>query len=226
MVADPSLRHGDHVCIVCDTAEDQVRTIVEYVKNGLDTSERCVYAGTQRGADHVCAALARAGLDVAAVRDSSRLLFWTTNETYPPHDAFDPDLTIQALTAMTDEALSDSCTGLRIIGEMTWPLGGGHGRDRLLDYETKLGEFLAENRAHALCQYVRERFPAPILYDVLRRHPMTLVGNAVCANVYYEPPELIGLPEGHERRVAHMLDVLFGDRLRAQERRSSSRIAG
>lgn len=212
-----ALRQGDHVCAVYDSPEEQLETISGYVKAGLDAGERCLYIVDDRTADEVLGGMAGAGIDIGTARSGNRLVLSTKRESYLQAGSFDPDAMIAAVSALTDQAVADGCTGLRITGEMTWALGGEIGCDRLIEYETKLNRFFPGSRAHAICQYNRQRFSPAIVRDVLRTHPFAVIGNRVCPNLYYEPPELLGLPEGDARRVNHMIDQLLQARLREEE---------
>ncbi len=212
-----TLQQGDHVCAVYDSPEGQIRTISEYVRAGLNLGERCVYIVDDRTVDEVLGGLSAAAVDTGAARDSGRLLLTTKRDSYLQAGCFDPDGMIVTLAAMTDQAIRDGCHGLRVTGEMTWALGAEIGCDRLIEYETKLNRFFPGSRAHALCQYNRARFPPGIVRDVLRTHPIAVLGDQVCPNLYYEPPELLGLPEGDDRRVSYMIDQLLQARLREME---------
>ena len=212
-----ALRQGDHVCAVYDSSEEQLETISEYVKAGLDAGERCLYIVDDRTPDEVLGGMAGAGIDIGTARSGNRLVLSTKRESYLQAGSFDPDAMIAAVSALTDQAVADGCTGLRITGEMTWALGGEIGCDRLIEYETKLNRFFPGSRAHAICQYNRQRFSPAIVRDVLRTHLFAVIGNRVCPNLYYEPPELLGLPEGDARRVNHMIDQLLQAGLREEE---------
>jgi PAS domain S-box-containing protein len=74
---------------------------------------------------------------------------------------------------------------------MNWALGPEVGNDRLIEYEARLNEFLANSRSVVMCQYNRQRFDPAIIHDVLRTHPVAIIGAQVCPNPYYEPPELV-----------------------------------
>ena len=212
-----TLRQGDHVCAVYDSPDEQMKTIAEYVRTGLDLGERCVYIVDDRTADDVLAGLSAAGVDAGAARDAGRLVVTTKRDSYLQAGRFDPDGMIATLAAMTNQAIGENCHGLRVTGEMTWALGPEIGCDRLIEYETKLNRFFPGSRAHAICQYNRARFAPEIVRDVLRTHPIAVIGDQVCPNLYYEPPELLGLPESDARRVNYMIDQLLRARLRETE---------
>ena len=74
---------------------------------------------------------------------------------------------------------------------MTWALGPESGCDRLIEFEARLNEFLVESRSVIVCLYDRRRFDPAVIHDVLRTHPVVVLGDQVYSNPYYEPPELV-----------------------------------
>ena len=203
-----SLSQGDHICAVYESPDEQLRVLARYIGAGLEAGERCLYIVDDRSAEDVLAALERNAIDVRAAQSNKRLLLLTKRESYLKGGTFDPDGMIWTLAAMTDEALAEGCSGLRITGEMTWALGPETGCDRLLEYENKLNEMFPGSRAHAICQYNRARFSPAIIRDVLRLHPLAIVGESVYPNPFYEPPHISGLAADDPRRLDHMLSQL------------------
>ena len=214
---------GDHVCAIYQKPDEQLQAVARYIHAGLLEGERCLYIVDDRSASDVLEALIAEGVDVAAAQANGRLVVLTKRETYLKDGAFNPDQMIWALSAMTDQAISDHCAGLRITGEMTWALGSDTECDRLMDYETKLNQFFPGSRAHAICQYNRTRFGASVIREVLRHHPLAVIGDSVYVNPYFEPSELLGLPDGHHRRVEHMIKQIARSPRRRPRRFSAGR---
>ena len=205
-----SLSHGDHVCAIYDTPQEQMPHIAAYVRRGVEDGERCVYIVDDRAAEDVLGALREAGLHVDDARVDQRLLLLTKRDSYLQRGRFDPDAMIWTLSAITDQAVADGCQSLRVAGEMTWALGAETGCDRLLEYETKLNLFFPGSRASAICQYNRSRFSPEMLREVLRRHPFALVGGQLSENPYYEPPGMVRAREESLPTVQDMLARLAG----------------
>jgi MEDS: MEthanogen/methylotroph, DcmR Sensory domain len=203
-----SLHQGDHACALYEDPAHQLAIIAGYIRAGIEARERCLYIVDDRSADDVLDALASADVDVAAARDARCLVVMTKRDSYLKDGTFNPDQMIYSLSAMTDQALADSCSGLRITGEMTWALGSETGCDRLIEYEMKLNRFFPGSRAHALCQYTTTRFPPTIIREVLRHHPIAVVGQHATENPYFEPPDILGLSDAHPRRIEYMLEYL------------------
>jgi signal transduction histidine kinase len=211
------LDHGDHVCLIYETFEEQMAALVPFFQEGLARGECCAYIVDERTADEVAAALAAEGTDVEAARAGGALLFLTKRDAYLRSGAFDPQAMVAFIQQTQDDALAAGFTGLRVTGEMTWALGSETGCDRLIEYEALINRFFTGSRSLAICQYNRGRFPADIIRDTLRTHPMAVVGNEVHENLFYETPEMVLGTESAATRVDWMVSQL--QRVRSGERR-------
>jgi PAS domain S-box-containing protein len=194
------LRPGDHLCLIYESRAEQLAIAAAFTKAGLERGERCLYIADEGSPDEIVAALAAAQIDVARERQRGALLLLTTKDTYLREPTFDARATIALYRSLVNEAVAAGYSGVRGAAEMTWALRPEIGCERLIEYEALLNYFFAEARAIGLCQYHRSRFPPAVLHGILRTHPLAVLGNQVCANLYYEPPELVVRPGG---RVEH-----------------------
>jgi PAS domain S-box-containing protein len=191
------LKQGDHICLIYETKAEQMAGALPFLKEGLARAERCLYVADDRTSEGVAQALAAAGVDVAHEQERSALGMLTKQDSYLKSGQFDPRAMVDFLRSAQTQALAEGFSGLRGTGEMTWALGPEIGCDRLIEYEALLNDFLANSRSVFLCQYNRARFDAAVIHDVLRTHPIAILGDRVCPNPYYEPPELVLSPEQH-----------------------------
>ncbi|NMO22197.1 histidine kinase [Pyxidicoccus fallax] len=211
------LGHGDHVCLIYETFEEQMAALVPFFQEGLTRGECCAYIVDERAVDEVAAAMAAQGIDVESARASGALRFLTKRDAYLRSGEFDPEAMIAFLGQTQDAALAEGFTGLRVTGEMTWALGPETGCERLIEYEALINRFFPGSRSLAICQYSRARFPADIIRDTLRTHPVAVVGNEVHENLFYESPEMVLGTESAATRVDWMVSQL--QRVRGGERR-------
>ncbi len=215
------LKPGDHLCLLYQTVEEQLAAVVPFMRDGLAAGERCLYVADDRTVDEVRAALGAAGVEVAREIARGALAVITKREAYLRSGAFDPAAMIGLLRDALGDAIAAGFQGLRVTGEMTWALGPEAGTDRLVEYEARLNEFFPGSRALAICQYNRSRFPPAIIREVLRTHPIAILGDQVCPNLYYEPPSaVLGSPSETER-VRWMISQLRDARQRDQNLRLS-----
>jgi PAS domain S-box-containing protein len=116
---------------------------------------------------------------------------------------------VALLLATAQTARSDGLSGLRIAGEMTWALNPAISSQELIEFEARYDEVAPSTGVRAICQYDRRRFAPEVIRDVLRTHPIAIVGDRVHDNPYYEPATLVLDAAGVEaRRVDWMLDQI------------------
>lgn len=207
-----ALRHGDHTCLVYESEEEQVRAAAHFIAEGLRRGERCAFDGDARTAEHVTAALRGAGVNTGRERERGALVYSTSRDTYLGAGRFDPEGQFRRLGGLVERSLAEGFTGLRHAGEMGWALGSEPGCERLLEYEAGLNGLLPALNLTGMCQYDRRRFPAEVVRDALRAHPVAVLSDRVRPNHFYEPPELFLNGHSADRRVEWMLSGLRGER--------------
>lgn len=205
---------GDHICLVYDDFAQQMRAVVPFVKQGLERDEACLYITDDRSAESVKSALRAEGVDVDGQVAQGHLSFATKREAYLEAGGFEPQVMLDFLEQAVERAVEAGRTGLRITGEMTWALGDEPGCERLIEYEALLNRYFPGSKAVAICQYSRERFSPEVIRDVLRTHPIAIVGEQVCPNPFFQPPELVLGAGGADRQVEWMIERLLGLRER------------
>jgi signal transduction histidine kinase len=211
------LRRGDHLCLIYHSAAEQTAALIPFVKAGLAAGERCLFVGHSTSARRLERALAGAGADVDAECDRGSLLLLTRREDWLPHGRFDPGAMMDLLRQAEQQALDDGFSGLRATWNMGWILEGTPGADRLVEYEAHLNRFLAGSRTSALCRYSRESSPAGLIQDALHTHPLAVLGDQICPNTYYEPPDMVLGNRAPEDRIDWMMAQIHRARLSEQK---------
>jgi signal transduction histidine kinase/ActR/RegA family two-component response regulator len=211
------LRQGDHLCLIYHSASEQTAALVPFLKGGLAARERCLYVGHGTSARRLERALEEAGTDVGAEMELGALVFMTRRESWLPKGRFDPGAMMDLLRQAEQQALDDGFSGLRATWNMCWILEGTPGADRLVEYEAHLNRFLAGSRTCALCRYSRDAAPAAVVQDVLHTHPLAVLGEQICQNSYYEPPDMVLGDRSPEERIDWMMAQLQRARLNEQK---------
>ncbi len=185
------LRQGDHLCLIYRSAAEQTAALIPYLKAGFAAGERCLFVGHGTSGRRLEHALVEAGVDVTGECDRGALVFVTRRDTWLPGGRFDPGTMMDMLRQAEQQALDDGFSGLRATWNMGWLLEGTTGADRLREYEAHLNRFLAGSRTCALCRYSREGSSADTIQDALHTHPLAVLGDQICPNAYYEPPDMV-----------------------------------
>ena len=82
----------------------------------------------------------------------------------------------------------------RLVANMEWALEDRPGRRRHRRIRVAPELHPAELRRHGRCTYDLGKFSAAAVMDILRTHPMVIVGEVMQENPFYTPPDEL-LPE-------------------------------
>jgi hypothetical protein len=82
---------------------------------------------------------------------------------------------------------------------MEWALLDKPGVDDLVEYETRLNYVLPKYDDPVICTYDLSKFGASVVMDIMRTHPVVIVGEVLQENPFFVPPDQF-LLEIRERR--------------------------
>jgi len=198
----------DHLCLIYESREEQLAAVIPFIRIGLKRGEQCMYIADDNTASEVLTAMRDAGIDIETTVARGQLTVASKRETYLKQGRFDPDWMIEFLRQAIVAAEAAGYRALRVTGEMTWALGDVPGGDRLIEYEAKLNRLLSEHACLAICQYNRQRFPAAIIRDVIRTHPLVIHGGTVARHPYYVPPDEFLSPTTTAAEVERLLNSI------------------
>jgi len=185
------LRQGDHLCLISESPEDPSAALVPFFKTGLAAGDRCFHIGPEAAARRIERALAQQKAPVGQELDRGALVLLTQRERWLSGRRFEPGEMMDLLRQTEQQALDDGFRGLRISWDMEWVIGGAPGAERLIEFEAQLNRFLAGSRTTVLCRYDRPGTPAARLRSILHTHPLAVLGEQICPNSFYEPPEMV-----------------------------------
>jgi hypothetical protein len=143
--------------------------------------------------------LKEADIDVDAATRSGQLELRAWEQAYLRTGRFEQ----HAMLALIEEALRGGKIqgyGLtRLWANMEWALEQVPGVEDLIEYETRLNHVLPKYDDVVVCTYDLNRFSASVVMDILRTHPMVIVGGILQDNPFYVPPDQF-LRELRERK--------------------------
>jgi hypothetical protein len=179
-----------HVCAFFNSRDEEYDVLTPFYKQALDQGEQNLHiVNPAHLVDHR-RRLAAAGIDVAHCEacGQQQTLHW--DQTYLDETGrFDKDRMLATVDHVTGAGMNANFKRVRIMGDMDWVFRGVPGATDILEYETEVNEVLARNRQPAVCVYDIARLSGSMMMDVLRTHPLTLIGGVVQENPFYTPPQ-------------------------------------
>lgn len=187
-LAGRTLKQFKHICAFFHSKEEQNRLLMPFFKEGFDRGEKLFHIvdSRQRG-DHLCACR-DAGIDVAAAEQSGQLEVGTWEDAYLRDGYFDGDRMIRILTEIV-ESNREKYGLTRLMGNMEWALETLSGVTDIVEYEAKLNYVIPKYPDPVICVYDVNKHSASVVIDILRTHPMVIIGGVLQENPLYVPPD-------------------------------------
>jgi signal transduction histidine kinase len=167
-----------------DQRDEEVAIAVSYVRAGLERGELCVCV-VDDGGKHILDALAAEGIDTGAEMRKGRLVIFEK----PLAQGLQTQDMLGQIERYARGSRSAGHAGFRIVGEMTWALGGDMKALAEFEAQLNLNRVWERHACVGLCQFDVRRFTPETLREIIIVHPLVVIGDRVCRNPYYVAPE-------------------------------------
>ena len=197
--AGGSLGRHRHICAFFNSIDEEHRVLRSFITEGLDRGDKAFHVvDPVRRPDHL-QWLGEAGVNIERAMDCGQLEVWPWQDAYTREDRFDQD----DMLALIEERLQAGSTAgyaiTRLLAHMEWACLDLPGTDDLLEYETRLNYVLPKYDDPVICSYDLARFESTVAMDIMRTHPVVIIGGLLQENPFFVPPDQF-LLEIRERR--------------------------
>lgn len=187
-LAGRTLKSTRHVCAFFNSREEQNKILQPFFKDGYERGEKLYHIVDSRlHEDHLCACQA-GGIDVERAQESGHLEVRHWEDAYLKDGYFDGDRMIRILRELL-EGNREKYKLTRLTGNMEWALEAAPGVTDIIEYEAKLNYVLPEYPDPCVCVYDLNKHSGAVVMDILRTHPMVIIGGVLQENPLYIPPD-------------------------------------
>jgi len=200
--AGGTLGRDCHICAFFNSADEEHRVLRSFIKDGIDGGEKSCHFVDPHLRDDYLKRLGEAGIDVERATASGQLEVLPWEKTYLRGDRFEQDAMLHLIEDVIKAGAADGYPLTRILAHMEWAVSDKHGVDDLVEYETRVNYVLSRYSAPVICTYDLSKFSASVVMDILRTHPMAIIGGVLQENPFFVPPAqlLLELRERHSTR--------------------------
>ena len=188
-----------HICAFFNSIDEEHRVLRSFIKDGFDRGDKAFHLVNPELREEHLKRLAEAGINVQNAMDTGQLEVRPWQDAYLHGDHFDQN----AMLALIEEVLQSADTAgyplTRLVAHMEWALLDKPGVDNLVEYETRLNYVLPKYDDPVICTYDLSKFPASLVMDIMRTHPVVIIGGILQENPFFVPPDQF-LLELRERR--------------------------
>jgi hypothetical protein len=192
----------NHICAFFQNREEEYELLLPFIAEGFERGERAFHIiDPSLRTDHM-QRLDRAGIPVQQA-NPQQLEVRDWQEVYLRSGQFMQNDMLALVEEVLGGTAATAFPQTRVVAHMEWALGDFPGVDDLVEYETRLNHVLPRYPGPVVCVYDSARFGAGLALDVLRTHPMVILGGVLQVNPFFVQPDefLRELRERKERVV-------------------------
>jgi hypothetical protein len=205
-LAGSSLGDTRHVCAFFRSDVEEYRVLLPFVKDGFDCGHKAIHVvNPDQRADHL-RRLDAAGIDTTATAERGQFELRSSTETYIRDGRFDQDRMLAVFEQFASGNATHPFPLSRIVCRMDWLAEGRAFVDDVIEFESRVNDVWRRHHDAVICTYRLEQFSGDTVIDIMRTHPMVIIGGILQRNPFFVSPEQF-LPEFRARRAKRPGDV-------------------
>jgi len=197
--AGSQLGEARHVCAFFNSDDEEYRVLLPFIKDGFECGDKAVHViNPDQHRDHL-QRLAAVGIDTTAAEQIGQFELRTSTGTYLRDGRFDQDRMLEVSEQLASGNAPGGFPLSRIVCRMDWEVEGGSNVNNLVEFESRVNEVWRRHDDAVICTYNLAKFGGETVIDIMRTHPMVIIGGILQRNPFFVPPEEF-LHELRERR--------------------------
>lgn len=188
-----------HVCAFFNSDEEEYRVLLPFIWEGFKNGEKAVHVvNPDQREDHL-RRLVSAGINTASATQSGQLDLRSNTETYLCNGSFDQDRMLATFESLASGNSSGPFPLSRIVCRMDWVTNDRSFVDEVVEFESRVNDVWTRHEDAIVCTYHLGKFGGEAVIDIMRTHPMVIIGGILQRNPFFVPPQEF-LQEYRDRR--------------------------
>ena len=183
-----------HVCAFFNSPQEEYATLLPFVRDGLERGERAYHVLPSNCRQEHLDQLRSAGIDVRAAQQRRQLEVATPEEVYLRNGRFSKEAMLEVIQEALKAGPTLGFPLTRLIAHAEAVLQDGSVANEWIEYETRLNDVLPHYHDPVICTYDANLLNGAIAVDILRTHPVAIIGGRLYENPFFVPPTKF-LPE-------------------------------
>ena len=175
-----------HVCAFVNDPGEVNAVLDPFIRQGIDGGDRLLYLVDPDDIAAPVNRLRHLGYDAGALLEDHQAEVRTWKDTYLRGGTFDQGAMLELLDGML---LGAKTPRIRMVCDMGWAASDHEGvTEELIEFEAKANFIHAHHEHIVICSYDVTKFDGAFIIDILRTHPMVLLGGILQENPFFIPP--------------------------------------
>ncbi|MBA2286876.1 MAG: MEDS domain-containing protein [Ktedonobacteraceae bacterium] len=179
---------GSHICQLYSKVTEIPGVTARLLRVGLSASEKCMFAAAPAQVNELREELRKLQVDVEALLESGQLVLYEEREVFLANGKrFDPYFLLSAHQTFIAQALREGWKAVRISIDMNWLTKDIATPEQVLKYEAASDAVFTFQNAPiiALMHYDHSKLMPNLVAELLKLHPISVVGKYIKRNPYY-----------------------------------------
>jgi hypothetical protein len=199
-LAGGTLGRHRHICAFFNTIDEEHRVLRSFFKDGFDRGEKAIHIVESENREEYLKGFAEAGINVQEVIETGCLEVLPWTDTYVRDHRFDQDAMLATVESLIQSGAAAGYARTRLVGHhMDWLFIDKPAVNNLLEYEARLNGVLSKYNDPVICNYDLSTFGASVAIDIMRTHPLVIIGGLLRENPFFVPADQF-LEEMRQRR--------------------------
>jgi hypothetical protein len=189
-----------HICAFFTNDDEEYRVLLPFIRDGLSSGDKAVQViNPDARRDHLHR-LSEAGIDSAAHEQSGQLQIHHNTDVYLKDGRFDQERMLAAFEQMARSARSaEGFPMSRIVCRMDWASEDQSRIEDVIEFESRVNDIWRRYDDAVVCTYHLSKLSGDAVVDIMRTHPLVIIGGHLQQNPFFTPPEEF-LPDFRGRR--------------------------
>lgn len=197
--AGSQLLESRHVCAFFHNLDEEYQVLLPFIRDGFASGDRAFHVVDPKLREEHLRRLRAAGIDPAESEPTGQFKLCDWHAAHVHNGLFDQHRMLAFLEEELKNGAKQGFPLSRSIGHMEWAVEDWPGVEDLVEYESRLNYILPRYPDPVICVYDLNRFGGEIVLDILRTHPMVIIGGTLQENPFFVPPDQF-LQELRKRR--------------------------
>jgi len=186
-LAGSQLRNVRHICAFFSGDDEEYRVLLPFIRDGLERGDKAIQVVNPHQQEEHLRRLAIAGIDSAAAQERGQLEIKANTDAYLRDGKFDQDRMLETFEKLASGNAPGGFPLSRIVCRMDW-VGADKARlQNVIEFESRVNAIWDRHDDVVICTYHLGMFSGDAVIDIMRTHPMVIIGGTLHENPFYLP---------------------------------------
>ena len=189
-LAGGALGRQRHVCAFFNDIDEEHRVLRSFIRDAFDRGDKVTHLVDPGTREQHLKRFAEAGINVNEMMDTGRLEVPPWTDIYVRDHQFDQDSMLASVEKLLQSGAAGGYELTRLVGHhMDWVFRDKPATNNLVEYEARLNHVLSNYDDPVVCTYDLSKFGASVAMDIMRTHPLVIIGGLLRENPFFVPPD-------------------------------------